>query len=41
MFEQLMENLKYVDDSTMQGIVFAAGIAFFYICKKIVDKTSK
>ncbi len=41
MFESLFENLKFVDEGTMQGAVFAIGIAVYYLCKKLFTKNDR
>ncbi len=41
MFESLFENLKFVDEGTMQGAVFAIGIAVYYLCKKLFASKDK
>ena len=38
MFEALMENFKYMDNSTKQGIMFASGIAIYYLITKLMGK---
>ena len=35
MFEALMENFKYMDNGTKQGLVFAAGIAVYSLCRRL------
>lgn len=38
MFEALMENFKYMDESTKAGLMFAAGIAVYYLVSKLFKK---
>ena len=38
MFEAIMENFKYMDESTKAGIMFAAGIAMYYLVSKLFKK---
>ena len=38
MFDALMENFKYMDNSTKQGLVFAAGIAIYYLFRKLFSR---
>ena len=36
MFEALMENFKYMENSTKQGIIFALGMGGYYVIRRIV-----
>ena len=38
MFESLMENFKYMDEGTKTGLVFAAGMAIYYLFSKLFKK---
>lgn len=38
MFESLMENFKYMDNGTKQGIIFAIGMAGYYLISKMFRK---
>ena len=38
MFESLFENFKYMENSTKQGIIFAIGMAAYYLVSKLVKK---
>lgn len=38
MFETLFENMKYMDEGTKQGLVFAAGIAIYYLFRKLFSR---
>ncbi len=41
MFDSLMESFKYMDDATKQGIVFAVGIAVYYLLKKLFVRNDR
>jgi len=38
MFDSLMESFKYMDEGTKQGIIFAVGIAGYYLFKKLFSR---
>lgn len=38
MFEAIMENFKYMDESTKAGLMFAAGIAVYYLVSKLFKR---
>ena len=35
MFESLMENFKYMDNGTKQGLIFALGMAGYYLVRRL------
>jgi len=35
MFDSLFEGFKYMDESTKAGLMFAAGIAAYYLVSKL------
>ena len=36
MFEALMENFKYMENGTKQGIIFALGMGGYYLIRRLV-----
>ena len=38
MFEGLFEGFKYMESGTKQGIIFAIGMASYYLINKLVKK---
>ena len=38
MFESIMENFKFMDEGAQQGIVFALGIAIYYVISKMFSR---
>jgi len=35
MFDSIVDGFKYMDEGTKQGIIFALGIAAYYIARKL------
>ena len=38
MFDSIMEGFKYMDESTKAGLMFAAGIAVYYLFSKLLKR---
>lgn len=38
MFDSLFEGMKYMDEGTKQGLIFAAGIAVYYLFRRLFSR---
>ena len=38
MFEAIMENFKYMEEGTKTGLMFAAGMALYYLFSKLFKR---